>query len=119
MSDFTDTLAHFGVKGMKWGRRKADTGPGPDASSDAKKAFEAKQKLGKKGNPEKLSNQELQVLVNRMNLERQLSTLTQQSAPTNAGAKFARDLIVNVGRQQATKLASDLVSKQIAGAMRG
>lgn len=88
-------LEHFGIKGMRWGvrretsngdetpsigshlkfRRKPQTIHDSDASSDFQKAKEAKLKMKEKG-ASSLSNKEMQDLVNRMNLEKQLSTLT-------------------------------------------
>lgn len=92
--DIDATLAHYGVPGMKWGRRKrrgpsveVPTGPQPvtirqnkkgnlethggrghNPSEDATKAAALRQKAHASGT-HSLSNQELQTLVNRMNLE--------------------------------------------------
>lgn len=115
-----DVLAHFGIKGMKWGvRRNSATKHPPAAKSiDAIRAEEARKKLGKKNDASALTNQELQHLVTRMNLERQLSTLTSQQpkGAGAAGAKIAQEILLNVGKQQLTKIASDTVTKQIAKA---
>lgn len=37
MSDFKDTLAHFGVKGMRWGQRKATSSVKTSHGSDAER----------------------------------------------------------------------------------
>lgn len=116
-----DALAHFGVKGMKWGvrRNSAHKNKSIDKSPDAVRAEEARKKLGKKGDPSALTNQELQHLVTRMNLERQLMTLSNQTpkGPGATGAKIAQEILLNVGKQQLTKLASDTAAKQLAKAM--
>lgn len=94
-----DILAHYGVKGMKWGvrkDRKSSSGPGPiarrraklaenkaqkqadralPASEDAVKAKEARRKA-RNASTDVLSNQELQHLVNRLNLEKRFAELT-------------------------------------------
>lgn len=59
-------LEHFGVKGMKWGRRKASS-----QSEDSKRHSEARSKK-----VSELDDKELQKLVNRINMEKQLNNLT-------------------------------------------
>jgi hypothetical protein len=118
-----EILEHYGIKGMKWGIHKSRSSSASSpttshpASSDAVKADAAKAKIGKKGNTRALSNQELQHLVTRMNLERQYSSLSSMSKPQSAGAKFAKEIILGVGKQQLIKLANDQAAKQIAKAM--
>lgn len=75
-----DILAHFGIKGMKWGIRRADTSASAvPASSDARVADEAAAKIKTSG-VKTLSNQELKVLVERMNLEQRYSTMLNDKA---------------------------------------
>lgn len=70
-----DFLEHFGIKGMKWGVRRADTSASATPSSnDARVADEASAKIKSSG-VKSLSNQELKVLVERMNLEQRYSTM--------------------------------------------
>lgn len=97
MSDETEKiLAHYGVLGMRWGRRKSEgssavevsttTAPGKKVvakggqnsppSSDAIRVAAAKQKA-KVSTTDSLSTKELQELVNRMNLEQQYNRLTE------------------------------------------
>lgn len=131
METLDEVLAHYGILGMKWGVRRSDrqlarargrrkeTGkpvtPTKKAkreaarSEDAKAADEAKKKAKKSG-PSALSNQELQQLNTRLNLEQQYNKLAGQRQ-SSAGATFARDLLINVGKQQATRMANDQVAK--------
>lgn len=98
-----DVLAHYGVKGMRWGVRKrsGDSGPvektpvvvkvkpgagfrvsggkGQPVSEDAIKAAIARQKAKESG-PHALSNQEMKLLVDRMNLEAQYTKLNPATA---------------------------------------
>lgn len=117
MSDFEDFLAHYGVKGQKWGVRRASRGTSSGSSivkphADALMAKEAKTKV-KKGSVDALSNTELQSLVSRMNLEKQYKTLAPPSSKQRAG-KFLAETLANVGKQQASKAVNDQVSKRIA-----
>lgn len=119
-----EVLAHYGVPGMKWGVRrsnkqlakaakkqaKKDKKEGKNASEDAKKAKAAADKVKKEG-VKSLSNKELQQLNTRLNLEKQYSQLS--SSEKSAGSKFAQELLINVGKQQATKLANDQISKTL------
>ena len=83
------SLNHYGVKGMHWGVRKdrsdggsgsdSKTTPKPKMSEDAKNVERAFAKINR-GGTDALSNQELQHLVSRLNLEQQYSRLT--TAPT-------------------------------------
>lgn len=135
MNEVDDVLAHFGVKGMRWGVRKDRTsqpvtvvhhpgkttmstmgGMNRNPSSDAITAAAAK-RVAKKSGTQALSNQELQVLVTRMNLERQYKNL-QPPGGKQRVAKFTSDVLLNVGKQQATKIAGDLLSQQIAKALK-
>lgn len=86
-----DILGHSGVKGMHWGVRKAEvtTGSGSGGtgagatrrasdSEDVKVVNKAKDKLAVNGT-RVLSNEELQKVVTRMNLEQQYSKLSSTS----------------------------------------
>lgn len=126
-----DVLAHYGVKGMRWGVRgkrstattpvavttrpgkrvKTAGGKGQPASDDAVKAAIVKQKA-KKSSTDALSNQELQSLVSRLNLEQQYSRLTPQTK-SKAALKFVGEILLGVGKQEATKLASDFAGQQV------
>lgn len=97
-------IAHFGVKGMRWGVRKERAvttevrtdqglikrqtkvqtkgGESHPATNDAIKAAVQKQKLKKSG-AAALSNQELRELANRLQLEQQVGVLT-----SSKGKKF-------------------------------
>lgn len=110
-----DVLAHFGVKGMKWGVRSASPG-GSMPSADAKSAANIQSKI-KRGNTKTLSNKELQALITRMNLEQQYSRLTKPSGKKTAG-KFVADILLNVGKQEATKLIAQVAAKQLASALK-
>ncbi len=96
-SFLTGEVTHYGVKGMHWGVHKSGSGgkgsapapkaaPKPRLSADARAAENAFAKINRSGTGS-LSNQELQGLVNRLNLEQQYSRL--MSTP---GGKQANEL---------------------------
>lgn len=93
-----DVLAHHGIKGMKWGVRKAadvSTGSGSGGSGagtrraadseDVKAVNKAKDKLDAHGT-RVLSNEELQRVVTRMDLEQKYSKLSSNS-PNDANVE--------------------------------
>lgn len=114
-----DFLAHYGVKGMRWGFRKSSGGvslgrraKGP-SSSDFKKAAAAKTKVKKSGGTHALENDELQSLIKRMNLEKQYSELSKRDKRKVVGAKFVGDVIGGVAKGQATRLGNQVAQDQI------
>lgn len=120
-----EVLAHFGVKGMRWGVRKdrsssttpATSGHSHGSSEDAVKAEKYKQ-AAKTSGTHVLANHELQHLVNRINLEQQYSRLTASGSKKSAGAKFAKDILVQVGKQQITKVLVDATGKAVANSLK-
>lgn len=109
-------VEHSGIKGMRWGVRRSRGPSGTvggahahiSSAHDAEKAKE----LGiraKKSGLHTLSNQELQHLVTRQNLESQYKRL-QGSSKLDAGSKVAKEILLNVGKQHLTKVVSEGIS---------
>lgn len=114
MSDAVDEfLAHYGVPGMRWGRRKGESvpdgvtqvtqkkpggklttagGKGIPAHPDAIAKAQAKQ-AAKGSGVQALSNKELQAAVQRMNLEQQYSRLTQTDSAGKRAQKVVKELL--------------------------
>jgi hypothetical protein len=128
MTHGEEFLEHHGVKGMRWGFRKGSGGVSTarkrtPTSDDFKKAQAAKAKIGtsKTGKSAKktapLSNEELQSLVKRMNLEKQYSELSARDKKKVVGAKFVGDLIggtaSGIVKTQASRYGNELAQKQI------
>lgn len=125
METIDEFLAHFGVKGMKWGVRrrlghapsstvqlktnrkgaveKVKGGKNKASSEDAIKALVSKQ-VAKESGTHALTNADLQHLVKRMQLEKQFAELGGTSA-SKSGKKFVANLLGTVGNQQAQRVA--------------
>lgn len=108
-----EVLAHFGVKGMKWGVRNVDRSSG--GSEDHARVSAIKKKL-KTGGTHSLSNKELQDLVTRINLERQFKAANP--SVQKKAVDFAASILLGVGKQQITKLATDFATKAVAEALK-
>lgn len=95
-----DTLYHYGILGMKWGKRKSQSGR---TTTSSKKAAESqsddhKKKTNlKKKKVSEMSNAELKDLTTRMQLEKQYKDL--RKTEVSAGKKFVNDLIKDVGKE--------------------
>jgi len=98
------SLNHYGVKGMHWGVRRDRSGGGSDSapnptpkprmSEDAKNVEKAFGKIDR-GGTDALSNQELQGVVTRLNLEQQYHRLTSDPTPQQANALKQGQNMVN------------------------
>lgn len=108
MPEPVDEIIHYGVKGMKWGRRKATTSA-PIQSSDAKRANKARAKAKSKGT-QSLSNDELKLLNERIRLEKQYGDLTKASS---TGRKATDKIINQVGGMAISAIAGKYLIKRI------
>lgn len=124
-------ILHYGVKGMKWGKRKKDTTPAGkvrvDVTSKGKlspsggRGFKPKeeaiqkvavQQVARKSGVHTLSNKQLQDAVTRMNLEQQFVRLSPQTKKQKT-AKFVSEMLIGVGKQQASRVANDVAGQQV------
>ena len=91
-----NVLIHYGILGMKWGRRKSQS-----TSSTNHKSGEAKRSNKVKN----MSDAELRARVNRLQLEKQYRDLSK--GDVSKGRKFVSEVMTN----SAKKVATDYVSK--------
>lgn len=87
-----DTLAHYGIKGMKWGVSRTRQQIDAD-SADVTRVKEARGKIKANRTTDVLSNKELQDVVTRLNLEQQYTRLTTpQNKELFKGQNFIKEL---------------------------
>lgn len=85
-----DFIAHFGVKGMKWGQRRPGTGTASShISADHARASQVSHLIKTHG-VKSASNKDLQDLVTRLGLEQQHARLTATPSRVAAGHSFVR-----------------------------
>lgn len=114
MANVEDVLAHFGVKGMKWGVHRKSRVP---ASSDAQKSLDIRKKA-KQGKVRSLTNAELQTAINRMNLEQQFKRLAVNERPPIQ--RWVASTLLEVGKREvqtaiAKKVATTVAKKVATG----
>lgn len=102
---YNNELMHYGVLGMKWGRRKDKS-----ASSHAKNkkiSANKQQKLSRKRdvkNRRTLSDSDIKRKIERLRLEKQLKELTAEDI--SPGKKFASDILSSSGKKALTAIAT-------------
>lgn len=90
-------LKQSGILGMKWGRRKANSG---SESSDHQSVSSLRKKK-----VSEMSNDDLKTLTNRLQLERSVKDLSKKDH--GAAVKFVSDIALGTSKQ--------LLSKYLAG----
>ena len=98
-----NTLYHYGVLGMKWGKRRGSASSSSSGSKQRSKKSDdyVRAKSLKKKKLSQLSNAELKELNNRMQLESQYKNLKKQNV--SVGKKFVQDVAYESGKQIAAE----------------
>lgn len=114
------SIAHYGVKGQKWGVRRENPSGGttsPPHSEDWKRVDAVIKKAKTAKTTKVLRNDEMQAMITRMNLEQQYSRLKPLTG-TQKVLRFVGNILANVGKQQATSLISGQAAGLIGAALR-
>jgi hypothetical protein len=104
-----DKLYHWGIMGMRWGRKKGRKSTKASTSSSEHKNKE----ILKKKKLSDMTNSELKTFNERLQLERSYKEL--RSSEISPGRKFIQEMLVTTGKQAIQsylqKHATDLVKK--------
>ena len=128
-----DILAHYGVKGMRWGIRKSRRSSGktrktPSPSAPAKKPGKVRSAVTKLRTPKRdfkmeaknMSDEDLRKILNRMDMEKKYATmmneLTNPKKEKLAVHKMAEDAIKEVLKDQGKKFLNAAITKGINSA---
>ena len=103
-----DYIVHYGILGMKWGKRKARTS---DPPSKVKRRFgrDSTDEKPKRKSISDMSDTELQSLVNRIQLEKRYAQLTAKEA--SPGQKFVKSVLTDASKQTATKYVAKFMTQ--------
>ena len=78
--NYDDFLKHYGVLGMKWGKRKARSTVSSNKKPKSTTITKPKQTPKPKPTRRELSDEELRAVINRMRLEREYADLQYRSS---------------------------------------
>jgi hypothetical protein len=112
-----DFLAHFGIKGMRWGVRRKN--PKEGASKDAGESIDIRTKA-KTGKVKSLSNAELRTAIERMNLEQNFKRLSVNEK--SAIGRFISSTLLDIGKREVSDFAGKtargfVVKKMLTGGL--
>lgn len=111
MTTVEDILAHYGVKGMKWGKKKNP------ASSDSAASTTTRVKAKRLG-VHTVSNNDLQAAIRRMQLEQDFKRLSVNEKP--AITRWVSSTLLEIGKREvqtrvAKKVATTVIKKAATG----
>ena len=122
---YQDELYHYGIKGMKWGVRRAAEQLGHTVKSiksvydshkakkRAKKEAAKAKKRSKITNPKKLTTEELNARIKRLQLEKDYNDLVKDTNRTRKGKNFVMDILESSGKNLFTQVANHYGAKAL------
>ena len=122
---YQDELYHYGIKGMKWGVRRTVEQLGHTVKSvksvydshkakkRAKKEAAKAKKRSKITNPKKLTTEELNARIKRLQLEKDYNDLVKDTNRTRKGKNFVMDILESSGKNLFTQVANHYGAKAL------
>lgn len=114
-----DILAHYGIKGMKWGIRRTEAqlarARGSSLSATKKASSKSSSKPKTKSISE-MSDEELRARVNRIRLENDYKSLTPKQV--SKGKKFVDDFITKPLAEASKNVIRDLMEQELRKALK-
>jgi hypothetical protein len=113
------TLAHFGIKGQKWGVRRSDSqlssSKGSSEAADAARARTTQAAIKKAGGTSSVSDADLNQLVNRLNLEKRYTDIkSSTSLSTKTQSKVKKVLSIGDTMNAAIRFSASPAGKLLA-----
>ena len=122
---YQDELYHYGIKGMKWGVKRTAEQLGHTVKSvksvydshkakkRAKKEAAKAKKRSKITNPKKLTTEELNARIKRLQLEKDYNDLVKDTNRTRKGKNFVMDILESSGKNLFTQVANHYGAKAL------
>lgn len=122
---YQDELYHYGVKGMKWGVIRTAEQLGHIVksakslydSNKAKKRVKEEAAIAKKRskitNPKKLTTEELNSRIKRLQLEKTYKDLMKDTESTTKGKNFVMDILESSGKNLLTQVTNHYGAKAL------
>ena len=122
---YQDELYHYGIKGMKWGVRRTAEQLGHTVKSvksvydshkakkRAKKEAAKAKKRSKITNPKKLTTEELNARIKRLQLEKDYNDLVKDTDSTRKGKNFVMDILETSGKNLLTQVTNHYGAKTL------
>lgn len=103
-----DFIAHYGVKGQKWGVRR-----------DRKRVTASTTKTNSSTSPKTMSDAQLKAVVNRMNMERNYQKLmAEQRLADRSSVEKGRDAVLSILQKSGQEAAKNFVTSQMTQAIK-
>ena len=119
--ELDQVLTHYGILGMRWGKRKGRTSSKTKPSTkkvagENRDDDDSPSKKSKTAKVHDMSDKELQDAVKRLQMEKQYKELTKKEL--SLGQKVMNDIIAPAAKQTATTYVAKYMAKGVEAALK-